>query len=276
MINEISPHRFSNRFAIPDSIADTDYILYYKNEAVLLRQEGEEFDLPRYSDIKGEVNADMQFLFTLDDCACYLLHHSPDIDNSPFVFKEIRFLRNFNRKELAWIGLAGYQLMEWYAHNKYCGRCGSETQERADERSIACPSCGAMVYPKISPAVIVAIIGNGKILLAHNSNFPNSWYSLVAGYVDIGESLEEAVAREVKEEVGLDVANIRYYKSQPWPFSGSMMIGFVAEADCSQPIVVDNKEITEADWYARGNLPPHPPTISIAGEMIEMFERNEL
>ena len=98
----------------------------------------------------------------------------------------------------------------------------------------------------------------------------------MAGYVDIGESLEETVMREVKEEVGLDVRNIRYYKSQPWPFSGSMMIGFFAEADDTQPICTDNVEITDAHWYSRGQLPNHPPVISIAGEMIDKFEKGEV
>jgi NAD+ diphosphatase len=133
-----------------------------------------------------------------------------------------------------------------------------------------------LVFPKISPAVIIAVLNKGRILLAHNSSFQNNWYSLVAGYVDVGESLEEAVKREVKEEVGLDVKNIRYYTSEPWPYSGSLMIGFVAEANDDQEIVPDNKEITHAAWYEAGKLPNHPGKISISGEMIEKFEKGEL
>jgi NAD+ diphosphatase len=122
----------------------------------------------------------------------------------------------------------------------------------------------------------VAILCNDKILLAQGVSFRSSFYSLVAGYADIGESLEDAVVREVKEEVGLDIKNIRYYKSQPWPFSGSMMIGFIAEADDTQPISIDKKEIINAAWFTRGNLPIHPVAISIAGEIIEKFEKKEL
>ncbi len=132
------------------------------------------------------------------------------------------------------------------------------------------------MYPKISPAIIVAIINGDKILLANNNNFRSNWYSLVAGYADIGESLEETVKREVKEEIGIDVTNIKYYKSQPWPFSGSMMIGFFAYADKAQAIQVDNKEISHAAWYKRGSLPNHPTNLSIAGEMIDLFENNQL
>jgi NAD+ diphosphatase len=170
----------------------------------------------------------------------------------------------------------GFQLRNWYLQNKFCGKCGSKTKEKQDERAIICPTCHAVVFPQKSPAIIVAIVCNDKILLAHNYNFEENRYSLVAGYVEIGESLEETVKREVKEEVGLDIKNIRYYKSQPWPFSGSMMIGFFAEADDTQPICPDNIEITEAKWFCRGNLPNHPPKISIAGEMIDKFEKGEI
>ena len=101
-------------------------------------------------------------------------------------------------------------------------------------------------------------------------------YSIIAGYADVGESLEETVIREVKEEVGVDITNLRYYKSQPWPVSGSMMIGFFAEADCNQSIKIDNKEITHAAWFTRGNLPNHPNNFSIAGELIDLFEKGEI
>jgi NAD+ diphosphatase len=166
--------------------------------------------------------------------------------------------------------------MNWYMQNKFCGKCGTRTQKKPDERALICPECNTVVFPKISPAVIVAIICNDKILLARGLNFSGNWYSLLAGYVDVGESLEEALAREVMEEVGLEIKNIRYYKSQPWPLSGSMMIGFMAEADETRPLTIDTSEISEAAWFTRGNLPPHSSLISIAGEMIEKFDKGEL
>jgi NAD+ diphosphatase len=166
--------------------------------------------------------------------------------------------------------------MNWYSQNKFCGKCGAKTNSKPDERAIICPVCNTIVFPKISPAVIVAIICDNKILLARNSDFHGDWYSLIAGYADVGESLEETLVREVKEEVGLDIKNIRYYKSQPWPLSGSMMIGFIAEADETQPICIDRKEIAEAAWFTRGHLPKHSSNLSIAGEMIEKFEKGEL
>ncbi len=279
MINEIFPHRFNNQFIRTDSIAENDYILHYNENSLLLKTNGDKFELPRKKEVSDILNintTESTFLFSLNNVNCFLIRENSKVIADSFVYKEIGFFRTLQPQEIAWAGIVGFQLMNWYLQNKFCGQCGSKTKEKPDERAMICPKCNTVVFPKISPAIIVAITCNNKILLAHNSNFDENRYSLVAGYVDIGESLEETVVREVREEVGLDIKNIRYYKSQPWPFSGSMMIGFFAEADDRQPICPDNIEITEAKWFTRGNLPNHPPTISIAGELIDKFEKGEL
>jgi NAD+ diphosphatase len=277
MIHEILPHSFDNRFVICETIGDDDFVLHYNENSLLLKINGNGFELPRKKDISGiSDTTEKTFLVKLNDVFCFLLWDKPKTDDNQFVYKEINFFRTFEQPEIAWTSIVGFHLMNWYLQNKYCGKCGSKTKKKLDERALVCTNCNTTVYPQISPAVIVAVIKNDKILLARNSNFTNNWFSLVAGYVDIGESLEETVMREVKEEVGLNVKNIHYYKSQPWPFSGSMMIGFFAEADDKQSICVDNKEITEASWFSRGNLPNHPPNLSIAGEMIEKFEKGEI
>ena len=277
MIQEIFPHRFSNHFLTNKTIEEADFVLRYKENSLLMKTSGDAFEIPQKRDFpKISDQTEKTFLFSLDDVPCFLIWDDLKADKPHFAYKEINFFRTTRQKEIAWISIAGFHLMNWYSQNKFCGKCGSKTQQKPDERAIICPDCNTVVYPKISPAVIVAIICNNKILLARNTNFPGSWYSLVAGYADIGESLEETLKREVKEEVGLDIKNIRYYKSQPWPVSGSMMIGFVAEADENQPIILDEKEIADAKWFTRENLPKHPTDISIAGEMIEKFERGEL
>jgi len=277
MIHEIFPHRFNNQFIITDNIAEDDYILHYNEHSVLLKTTGDGLEIPRKKDVSAIYHTIQgTFLFSLNDVYCFLIREEPTSLNESFIYKEISFFRFFQPQEIAWVGIVGFQLNNWYLQHKFCGKCGSKTKEKQDERAIICPDCHTTVYPNISPAIIVAIISNNKILLAHNSNFEAKRYSLIAGYVDIGESLEETVRREVMEEVGLEVKNIRYYKSQPWPFSGSMMIGFIAEADDTQPVCPDNIEITEANWFGRGNLPNHPPTISIAGELIEKFEKGEI
>jgi NAD+ diphosphatase len=182
-------------------------------------------------------------------------------------------LRNLKSKEFAWIGSLGHQIMTWHYNNRYCGRCGSKTELMKEERATFCPECSLVTFPKISPAVIVAITCGNKILLAKGKNYKGDFYALIAGYVDVGESIEETVAREVKEEIGLDIWNLKYIKSQPWPFSSSLMLGFTAEADDTQPITIDENEIKEAGWFDRNNLPPHASGISISGDLIAAFEK---
>ncbi len=277
MIQDIHPHRFSNLYLANQAINETDYIFHYQGNTILLKTKGDELVLPQkkhFSEISEKT--DVVFLFSLDEVPCFLVWDELKVDETQMAFTEISFFRSTTQREIGWVSLVGLHLRNWYLQNRFCGTCGTRTQHKSDERAVVCPACNAVVYPKISPAIIVAILSNDKILLARNSTFVGGWYSLVAGFVDVGETLEETVRREVKEEVGLDVWNIRYYKSQPWELSGSMMIGFIAEADENQPICIDEKEITAAAWFTRKNLPNHPLNISIAGEMIEKFERGEL
>jgi NAD+ diphosphatase len=274
MIQDIHPHQFNNGFTESAEIQDEDYIFHFKNNTLLLRQNGEQLAIPVRNDFRDKVGKGI-FLFTLNHINCFLVEECTIPEDPCYEYHEINFFRTIVQKEIAWASIVALQLMTWYHLNHYCGKCGSVLSPKSDERALLCPGCGNIIYPKISPAIIVAIICNDRILLAKGVNFRGGFYSLIAGYADIGESLEETVAREVKEEVGLDVTDIRYYKSQPWPLSGSMMIGYIARADDRQPIIPDPKEISDAGWFSRDHLPDHPPTISIAGEMIEKF-RNGL
>jgi len=276
MIQDIFPHKFNNDYLPIKKIRETDYILHYKDNSILLKTCKNGFELPKKNDFSEFSDSNSLFLFRLNDVPCFLIHELPKEFKEELVYTDISFFRTAEQQEIAWVGIAGLHLRNWYLLNAYCGTCGSKTKHKHDERALFCPDCNAVIYPKISPAIIVAIVCKNRILLARNTNFKSGMFSLIAGYSDIGESLEETVIREVKEEVGLDVKNIRYYKSQPWPLSGSMMIGFVAEADDKQSIVTDDKEIAEAAWFERGDLPVYSPNLSIAGEMIETFDRGEL
>ena len=277
MIQDINPHRFSNVYLANQTINNNDFILHYRGNSILLKTKGNELALPQKKDFPElSAETDFVFLFSLNEVPCFLIRDELNAGESQFAYTDISFFRSTTQREIGWVSLVGLHLRNWYLQNRFCGTCGIRTQHKPDERALVCPACNTVVYPRISPAIIVAIRSNDKILLARNSNFTGGWYSLVAGYADVGETLEETVRREVKEEVGLDVRNIRYYKSQPWELSGSMMIGFIAEADENQPVRVDGKEITAAEWFTRSNLPNHPLNISIAGEMIEKFERGEL
>ncbi len=277
MIQDISPHNLDTLFLANRKIENDDIIFSFKENALLFRKRDGRLELPRKKELNGVSDeTDKTFLFTLDSVPCYLIWDEIQTENTGFDYLNLNFFRDTTQQEIAWASLVAFHLKNWYLKNTYCGECGTKTVQKSDERAIICPNCNNTVFPRIAPAVIAAIVCGDKILLARGVNFPGRWYSLLAGYVDIGESLEEALIREVKEEVGINIWNIRYYKSQPWPLSGSLMIGFIAEADATQPLEIDAKEIADAEWYTRGELPEHALKLSIAGEMIEKFERGEL
>jgi len=164
---------------------------------------------------------------------------------------------------------AAYQI-NWDLQTTFCGRCGNRTETKDEERAKVCPNCGLVVYPRISPAIIVAIVKDGELLLAHNSNFPAGFYSVLAGFMNPEESFEECVKREVREEVGISLKNIKYFGNQPWPYPDSHMVAFTAEYESGE-IVVDNDEISAADWYKPDLLPKIPERNSISRSLIDWF-----
>lgn len=167
-------------------------------------------------------------------------------------------------------GLAGRaaQVLEWDRTHRYCGACGTPTVHQAGERCVKCPACGMVAYPRISPAMMVLIKRGNEILLARHTHSPAPFFTALAGFLEAGESIEEAVHREVFEEVGLRVRDIRYHASQPWPFPHSLMIAFTAEYDSGE-IRVDESEIAEARWFGPGDsIPRTPHGISIASHLI--------
>lgn len=271
MLNEIGPAILDNKYLHDQEIGEEDFLLCYGDNQLLLKRSGDDYEIPRRRDFIEPIEAPV-YLFSINSNRCFGFIESP-VNHPSYEYHDIFVLRNLKSREFAWIGSVGYQLMTWHQNNKYCGKCGSKTELKKDERATVCPQCNLAIYPKISPAVIVAITCNDKILLAKGKHYRGDFYALIAGYVDVGESIEETVVREVKEEIGLDIRNLKYYKSQPWPFSASLMLGFTAEADDTQPIVIDEEEIGEAGWFERGNLPTHASAISISGDLIEAFEK---
>jgi NAD+ diphosphatase len=162
------------------------------------------------------------------------------------------------------------QLVDWARTHRFCGRCGALTERVVAERAMRCPSCGLLAYPRISPAVIVLIRRGDRALLARGVRFPLPFYSALAGFVEVGETLEDTVAREVREEVGVEVERIRYFGSQPWPFPHSLMVGFSAEWKSGE-IAPDAREIVDAQWFGAAALPPIPPRLSIARRLIDAW-----
>lgn len=170
------------------------------------------------------------------------------------------------------------QIVDWDRNHQFCGRCGALTEAIYGERAKKCPSCGLSSYPRLSPATITAVTrqteAGKRILLARNHRFPAGRYSVLAGFVEPGESLEECVAREIWEEVGMRVQNVRYFGSQPWPFPNSLMIGFTAEY-ASGEFNLEEAEIDDAQWFAADALPQLPPPMSIARRLIDAFVNEE-
>jgi len=162
------------------------------------------------------------------------------------------------------------QLLAWAATHRYCGRCATPTERVPGERCMRCPSCGLASYPRIQPAIIVLVRRGTEALLARGARFPLPFFSTLAGFVEIGESLEETVAREVREEVGVEVKDVRYFGSQPWPFPNSLMLGFTARWAGGE-IRPDGIEILEARWFTAEGLPPVPPRMSIARQLIDAW-----
>lgn len=161
------------------------------------------------------------------------------------------------------------QIADWHRDNQHCGRCGGPLGTSESDRAMVCPDDGFRAYPRLSPAVIVLIEReDGKALLARGVNFPMPMYSTLAGFVEPGESLEDTIHREIREEVGVEVKNLRYFASQPWPFPNSLMLGYIAEYD-SGDIVLDEAEIMDAQWYSADDLPMIPPKASIARTLID-------
>jgi NAD+ diphosphatase len=186
-----------------------------------------------------------------------------------FVLRKLRSLFGAMDDDLLAVAGRGYQIAEWARTHRYCGACGTPTVHVAGERCMRCPACGHMAYPRISPAMMVLIKRGDSVLLARHTNSPTRFFTALAGFLEAGESIEDAVHREVFEEVGLKIRNVTYFGSQPWPFPHSLMIAFTAEY-LSGNIVVDESEIAEAQWFGPSDpFPKVPPLgLSIAGHLI--------
>lgn len=190
-------------------------------------------------------------------------------------FLPISSLNQYAPKHRAFAGLVGYEYDNWYATRHYCGKCGTELVHDMVERMVRCPSCGTMEFPKLFPAVIVGIVdtARNKVLVSKYANREYKRYALIAGFCEMGETVEETVHREVMEEVGLKVKNLRYYKSQPWPPSSSLLFGFFCELDGSNQIKLDEHELECAEWINRDQL-PYDEDYSLTRDMMQVLRES--
>jgi NAD+ diphosphatase len=257
--------------------ADEVYWFAFCVNKMLVKVDNDNFNIPYLKDLQV-VNISpvrTQYLGILQGHPCYSAEILPDtIAPEGLTFVDLRSLYGIIDEDLFLLAGKAFQIVSWDQAHQFCGRCGSQTQEQPGERAKICPKCGFISYPRICPAVITAIIKDDKILLAHAKAFKANMHSLIAGFLEPGETLEECVQREITEEVGIKVRNIKYFSSQPWPFPNSMMIGFTAEYESGE-IAVDGVEISEAGWFGVDNLPELPSEVSIARRIINWYiEKN--
>jgi NAD+ diphosphatase len=205
------------------------------------------------------------------DTSCYAVE--VDDRTNPPERMEYQGLRNIHGsmdESIFRIAFRAMHTIEWDRTDQYCSRCGTKNVFKGDEMAKKCPQCGLVSFPRISPAIIVLVEHEGKALLARSPRFKEGLFSTLAGFVEPGETLEDAVRREVKEEAGIDVKNIRYFGSQPWPFPDSLMIGFTAEY-ADGVVMVDNNEILDARWFGAEDMPEIPGKVSISRALIDHF-----
>lgn len=280
MIQEIGDKIFDNHFRAGAEISPGDRLFIFENgtgNICLSESEDGEIIIPRAEDTDAGPE-DCIYLFSIDEEAFYMLKSSCPVQlPEGFEYKSARVLRKGRPKHLCFAAMTACHLNTWYRSNRFCGRCGAETEYGQKERMLRCPECGNVIFPRINPAVTVALIHEDRLLVTrYSGRQQTNLYALIAGFVEIGESAEECVAREVMEEVGLKVKNIRYYGSQPWGFAGNLQIGYTAEVDGSADIVLDREELSEAFFISREELDENPVRPALTQEMIEEFRIGRL
>ena len=294
MIQDIAPHRYDNTYHIQKPGAQ-DYVFCIQKGRILLRETAEEhvLTIPRREEIEAAVPELMDravYLFSVDEKPYFLVSvpekeaeeilaklkegAEKELEQLCYAWKTPTDIRAMEPMHQAFAAITAMQLWRWRQSRQFCGRCGAKTEDSKIERALVCPVCGQTEYPKISPAVIVAITNGDKLLMSRYRVNHSTYrgYALIAGFVEIGETFEETVRREVMEEVGLKVKNIRYFKSQPWAFTDTEMIGFFAELDGDDKIRLQEDELSEAGWYTREEIPDDARLISVGTEMKMYFK----
>ena len=281
MLQDLKTGRLENEFYNLQP-AYGDRVVCISGNNVLLNGEGTDLDqLPAFEDVSrwaedqtwtswGE--GSFRYIFRMEGVNFYLWMGNAGVCvDEAYRYEQVRQFRQPQSKELVYALLTAWHLYCWYRNNRFCGSCAAPTVHDEKERMLRCPVCGNMIFPKISPAIIVAVTDGDRILLSKYAGRTYTRYALLAGYTEIGETLEQTVHREVMEEVGLRVKNIRYYKSQPWGVDGNILMGFFCDLDGDDTIVMDATELSFAQWFDRGEVPAKDDGFSLTREMIRVF-----
>jgi len=257
-------------FLDPNDLRESDRFILFNGNQVIIR--GDEF-VWTFEHLDVQLLHDFQLLLVEEKPSGYVAVQGTSIlaDQLKAENRSLRSLLFVQQDyDFSVIGKAS-QIIDWYGSHQFCGSCGAPTEHHGIERAVCCQKCNNQFYPRINPCAIVLVVRGRKVLLARSARFRTGFYSCLAGFIEIGETAEETVLREVKEEVGICVKNVRYIKSQSWPFPSQLMLGFIAEYESGE-IEPEPEEIEEADWYDIDQLPNVPlPGISVAGELIQYY-----
>ena len=282
MLQELTFGRLENEF-YNKKATEKDFVICIDKGKILLNRKSEtEVMYPTVDAVKVWAKEDgwnswredpFQYVFRMQEKDYYLwLGECDKSADAAYQYEEIRQLSVFETKDACFAACTAMHLFVWYRNNRFCGGCQTPTVHDTKERMLRCPKCGNLIFPRISPAVIIGVTNGEKLLLSKYAGRAYTRYALIAGYTEIGETMEETVKREVMEEVGLRVKNIRYYKSQPWGRDGAVLMGFFCDLDGSDEIHLDEKELALAEWHDRHALPAHDDGISLTREMMRVFE----
>lgn len=271
-------HKYVPAFLPQEASKESTWALIFIDKKLLVKKIENKVKIPEINELESMITdkKNMIYIGSYDghDCFCISIEELTDIPENMELVEIKKITALSGNAGLFTLAGAANLVLHWNSVNQFCGCCGNKMEDKKDERAKICINCGNVVYPRISPATITAIFRGDQILLAHNKGFRTGLYSLIAGYVEPGETLEQCVEREIYEEVGIKVKNIQYFSSQPWPFPDSLMTAFIAEYESGE-ITIDNYEITDAGWYLADNLPDIPSTDSIAGKLIRWYIDNK-
>lgn len=273
MLHDIASHIYAVEYR-EQKPRPQDKLLCYAGERLLILDR-EELDFPCWGRLSAGA-ASARYLFSIDDCA-YFLHLGQALpEEDGLRYRSLSDFRDLRPMWRSFAAMTGAHLWRWYDAHRRCGRCGRELSHSHTERALLCPDCGLTIYPQIAPALIIAVTDGDKLLLTRYADRPYKRFALIAGYNEIGESLEDTLIREVREEVGLRVKNFRYYKSQPWPFTDTLLMGFYCDVEGETEPHPDERELAEARWFSRAELPSDDRLpISLTQEMIEVFRQGK-
>jgi NAD+ diphosphatase len=265
--------KFVSGIVPPEGRSEPAWWFIFQENKLLIYPSPESVTLPLLmdSDELGLIVTRQNYLGQLDHRLCYVAEVAEGmIAPEGMAFEGLRQVYGRLDEDLFWVAARAVQIIDWDRTHQFCGRCGVPLKTKPDERAKACPQCGLLHFPRLAPAIIVLVERENQLLLARSRHFMPGMYSVLAGFVEPGESLEEAVVREVKEEVGIEIKDIKYFGSQPWPFPHSLMIGFTATYAGGE-IFLDDQEIEDAGWFTAEKLPRIPGKISIARKLIDQF-----